>query len=199
MNLRQSIPLALLLALSSPVIAQERQQYIDDSITVTIRDAPRGDAAYLGTVRSGDRVAVLESLGTQSFAHIRTADGREGWITARFLTDRPAARDALDGVRRELAQAQARIRELERDLGKAQADLQQARPALDLAQENERLRAEIAGLQRASEDVRRRFNEQRARRQTLLTGAGLVGGGVLLGLLLQWLGRNTRRRHWGDF
>lgn len=196
---RSHASLAALLLLVPVLAPAQKQQYIDDEITVTVRDAPRNDATFLGTVRSGDRVTVLESLGTQSFAKIRTTDGREGWITARFLTDEPAARDAFDGVRRELNQAQARIKSLERDLAQAQSDLQKARPALELAQENDRLRAQIVELQRGAEQIEQRFNEQKARRRTMLTGAGLVGGGTLLGLILPWIGRNSRRRRWGDF
>lgn len=196
---RSHASLAALLFLVPVLASAQKQQYIDDEITVTVRDAPRNDATFLGTVRSGDRVTVLESLGPQSFARIRTTDGSEGWITARFLTDEPAARDAYDGVRRELGQAQARIKTLERDLEQAQNDLQKARPALELAQENDRLRAQIVELQRGAEQIEQRFNEQKARRRTMLTGAGLVVGGTLLGLILPWIGRNSRRRRWGDF
>lgn len=191
--------LAALLLLAPVLASAQKQQYIDDEITVTVRDGPRNDATFLGTVRSGDRVTVLESLGPQSFAKIRTTDGREGWITARFLTDEPAARDAFDGVRRELSQAQTLIKSLERDLAQAQSDLQNARPALELAQENDRLRAQIVELERGAEQIEQRFNEQKARRRTMLTGAGLVVGGTLLGLILPWIGRNSRRRRWGDF
>ncbi|MEW6167742.1 MAG: TIGR04211 family SH3 domain-containing protein [Pseudomonadota bacterium] len=188
-----------LLALYTPVLLAQKQQYIDDEISVTLRDAPSNDAAFLGAVKSGDRVTVLESLGPQSFARIRTADGKEGWITARFLTDEPAAIDALNSVRRELDQAKSRIRSLEADLEKAQAELQQARPALDLAQENDQLRMQISELQRGAQEVERRFNEQKAWRRTMLTGGALVGAGVFLGLLLPWIGRTSRRRRRGDF
>jgi SH3 domain protein len=188
-----------LLALYTPVLLAQKQQYIDDEISVTVRDAPSNDAAFLGVVKSGDRVTVLESLGPQSFARIKTTDGKEGWITARFLTDEPAAIDALNSVRRELDQAKSRIRSLESDLEKAQTELEQARPALELAGENDQLRIQISELQRGAQEVERRFNEQKAWRRTMLTGGALVGAGVFLGLLLPWIGRTSRRRRWGDF
>ncbi len=190
----------LLALLAMPTLAAaEKLQYIDDEISVTVRDAPRNDATYLGVVKSGDRVTLIESLGPQSFAKIRTENGTEGWVTARFLTDEPAAKDALSSVRRELSQAQSRIRSLETDLKTAQSELQKARPALELATENDRLRAQITELQRGAEEVRQRYNEQKARRRTMLTGAGLVGAGILGGLILPWLGRHSRRRRRGDF
>lgn len=190
--------IAAALLLPAAAVAQ-KQQYIDDEISVSVRDAPSNDATYLGIVKSGDRVTVLESLGPQSFAKVRTEDGREGWITARFLTDEPAAGVALEGVRKELTQAQAKIRTLERELATAQGELQKARPALELAGENDQLRAQIDGLQRSAAEVERRFNEQKAWRRTMLTGGALVGAGVILGLLLPWIGRTSRRRRWGDF
>jgi SH3 domain protein len=140
--MKNGLPPALLLALvmAWPVSAQERQQYISDVITLTLRDGPRNDATYLGTVKSGDRVTLLESLGPESFARVRTADGREGWVTARYLTNEPAARTALDDLRRELNEARSRIRELENQLGTAQSELEKARPALELAGHNDQLR-----------------------------------------------------------
>ncbi len=194
--------IALLVALAPfvpQVAAQERQQYISDEITLAMRDAPRNDATYLGNVKSGDRVTVIESLGQQSFAKVRTSDGREGWITARYLTNEPAARTALNGVRSELNEARARIRDLEGQLGKAQSSLDEARPALELAGDNDRLRAQIDALQRGVQEAEQRFNEQKARRRTMLTGAALVGAGVLFGLILPLMLRSSRRRRWGDF
>jgi SH3 domain protein len=82
--------------LAAPVAMAQtggRQQYISDEITVSIREQPRNDATVTGALKSGARVTLLESLGEESFARIRTADGREGWITARFLTSQPVARE----------------------------------------------------------------------------------------------------------
>jgi SH3 domain protein len=194
-----SIPLLLAAVLSPALHAAEKTQYIDDEISVTVRDAPRNDAGYLGVVRSGDRVTVLESLGPESFARVRTDSGTEGWITARFLSDDPAAKDQLGSTQQALNTAEGRIKELEQALSQAQGSLDKARPALELAQDNDRLKGEIAELQRASEEVKARYNEQKARRKTMLTSAGLVGVGVLCGLILPWLGRTGRRRRYGDF
>lgn len=199
--MNNGLPPALILALvmAWPAAAQERQHYISDVITLSLRDGPRNDATYLGTVKSGDRVTLLESLGPESFARVRTTDGREGWITARYVTHEPAARTALDDLRRELNDARSRIRELENQLTGAQTELEKARPALELAGHNDQLREQIEVLQRSAQDAEQRFNEHKARRRTMLTGAALVAAGILFGLLLPWLLRSGRRRRWGDF
>jgi SH3 domain protein len=174
-----------------------RQQYISDDISVTIRDKPSNDAASLGNIKSGAKVAVLESLGSDSFARIRTGDGREGWITARFLSPQPAAKEQMLQMKQQLDQAHTQSQSLQHELDSAQQQLAKARPALEMAGENDKLRADIAQREQQVSELERQFDGERARRDTLATGAALVGGGVILGLLLPWLG--TRKRRYNDF
>jgi SH3 domain protein len=174
-----------------------RQQYISDDITVTIRQKPSNDALSLGAVKSGARVTVLESLGSDSFAHIRTGDGRDGWITARFLSPQPAAKDQVLQMKQQLDQAHSQTQSLQRELDSAQQQLAKAKPALQMASENDKLRADISQREQQVGELEHQFDSERARRDTLATGAGLVGGGVLLGLMLPWLG--TRKRRYNDF
>lgn len=173
-------------------------QYISDEISVSIREAPRNDAGMIGIIKSGARVTVLESLGPESFARIRTADGRTGWITARFLTNEPAASTRLGEVRSELDGTKQQIRTLENDLASARAQLEKVRPAFELSRENEQLKAQAAEQTRANEELQDRYDAARQQRKTLLTGAGLIGGGVIIGLLLPSL-LSGRRRRYSDF
>lgn len=191
--------LAIILLSVCPLLSAQdgRQQYVSDIINLSIREQPSNSAGTIGTVRSGERVTVLEVLGPESFARIRDQNGREGWVTARYLSDEPAARDQLQELRRALAAAEAETRELREQLQQAEARLEQAAPALALAGENESLRAAVAEAERQAATVLEHYNQQRAERQLLVTGAALIAVGVILGLLLPWLGRSRRRRY-GD-
>ena len=170
-------------------------KYISDEISISIREAPRNDAGLIGIIKSGARVSLLETLGPESFAKIRTEDGRVGWMTARFLTDEPAAITRLAEVRRELGTAQKKIESLESELSSARAQLDKVRPAFELSQENDRLKAEASAQDRAMSELQLRYDAARQQRKTLLTGAGLIGGGVLVGLLLPSLLSGRRRRY----
>ncbi len=176
----------------------ERQQYISDDITLTLRAEPRNEAASVGAVSSGMRVTVLETLGEQSFARVRTADGRSGWITSRFLSAQPAAKDRLKDLQTQLATSRDQLKSLQNELDSAHGRLDQARPAMEVAAENERLRQEVADARQQYQSATIKSDEERARRRTLLMGGGLVFGGVVLGLLLPILGRARRRRR-SDF
>lgn len=193
--------LALSLALVSGLADAQtsgQTQYISDDISVTLRDAARNDAAPVGSISSGDRVTVLQVLGSQSFAQIRTVDGRVGWINARYLSPQPAAKVRIRDLQGELATAQTRVRDLESELATLKSRLEGARPAFQLQQENGRLQQALTLAEQERTAARARYDEESARRRTLVTGAGLVGGGVFLGLLLPWLGSGRRRRR-SDF
>jgi SH3 domain protein len=173
------------------------QQYISDDINVTIRQKPSNDAESIGMVRSGARVRLLESLGSDSFAHIRTADGRDGWISARYLSGEPGAKDQLIQLRQQLEQARSQGQSLQRDLDAAQQQLAKAKPALEMAADNDRLRAAITRGEQKVGELEQQFDAEQARRQTLVTGGILICGGMAAGLLLPWLG--GRKRRYGSF
>lgn len=191
------VPAVTFCALPFVALAQGGQQYISDEISVTIRQKPTNDAESVGAVKSGAKVTVLETLGADSFARIRTADGREGWITARFISAQPAAKDQLLSLRQQLDQAHAQAQSLQHDLDTAQAALAKAKPALEMAGENEKLKAAMAQREQQVGELEQQYDGERARRQTLLMGAILVGGGIFVGLVLPWMG--TRKKRYSDF
>jgi SH3 domain protein len=177
----------------------EQKQYISDDITLSVRDQPSNSGTVIGAVKSGDPVTVLTSLGEQSFARVRTAGGLEGWVTARYLSDHPAAKDQLTQTRQSLETARGQIQDLQRELESAKKQLSQMRPAQELATDNNNLRAQLAEKERADAALRQRYDEEESRRQTFLVGGGLVAFGIIVGLFLPWLGGRKRKRRYGDF
>lgn len=188
---------AVIMMMSAVVFSAVAQtQFVSDVINLSIRERPANDAGVIGQVSSGEQVEVLESLGPESFTRIRDANGREGWVTARYLTDEPAARVQLEAAKAALAQSNQALAALQSDFDAAQSRLADAASALELADENERLKEVIAQLQVDEQRSIAERDADRERRKLLLTGAALVGGGVTLGLLLPALGR--RRRRYGE-
>lgn len=181
----------LMLSVVSGATAENR--FVSDVINLSIRERPANDAGVIGQVSSGESVEVLETLGPESFTRIRDANGREGWVTSRYLTTEPAARVQLAKAEAELAESNRALTDLQRDFDAAQSRLADAASALELADENEQLKSVIAELQDNEARLIAEGEADRERRALMLTGAGLVGGGVVLGLLLPALGRRKRR------
>src|SRR3546814_14114413 len=56
--------------------AEGTPQYITDDVSVTLREAPRNDAASIGVLHSGDKVTMLETHGEQSFDRKSVVEGK---------------------------------------------------------------------------------------------------------------------------
>ena len=164
------------LSLSVVFAAAAEDLFVSDVINLSIRERPANDAGVIGQVSSGESVEVLESLGPQSFTRIRDANGREGWVTSRYLTPEPAARVQLEKAEAALAQSNRALSALQVEFDAAQARLVDAASALELADENEQLKSVITELQDSEQRLREKGKADRERRALMLTGAGLVGG-----------------------
>lgn len=173
-------------------------QYVTDQITLGLHQQPSNNSATVGFVKSGDRVTVLKSLGDNSFAQVKTADGKTGWVVARNLSDQPAASDQLDGLKKQLSAAHTQIKTQQNKLDADQQQLAKVKPALALATENHKLSADIAQREQQLKTMEQRYDIETAHRDTLITGAALACGGIIFGLLLPWLGRGRKKRY-SDF
>lgn len=178
--------------------AQDPVRYVSDEIPIALRSGPSADSAQSGALASGARLELLESNG--SYARVRTADGREGWVPQRYLASEPPARERLRRAEQQaaeagqaLAQAQAELRQLREEQDKLLRDFSRiaesggAPPAL--VREAEALRERVRVLEEAQAKLAtaRQAEAVLDRRRTLLTGGGLVAGGALLAWLLHWL------------
>ena len=190
--LRKTILAAALIA--APVTwAQDNLRYIAGERTLAVREEPSSNAELVTFVETGDAMELLESLGDNSNARVRLSSGREGWLAARFLTAEKPAAERLRAAQRELEAERQRVVELEKQVTQLEARLEDAAPALELADRNAELEAELKTQREELEQSLAAYDAERARQRTLVTGAALVGGGVLLGLLLPVLARRRRR------
>ena len=171
--------------------------YVTDSLRLGLHAAADTSDKPFDNLISGTPVEVLER--NSSFAHVRLADGREGWVKATFLVaDKPAA---------------ARVLELEAERGKfenvaAAAKTSQAAAEQELADLRRELQATTGSSESIKETIERLERENtayierlEAYRHTLPlvwvlpTVVVALVAGFLLGLW--WLDALIRRRHGG--
>lgn len=211
----RSIGMVCLLGISLAAAAQQPVRYVSDELAIVLRASAGSEGASLGVLTSGARVEVLSaSAGSNGYAQVRAADGREGWVLERYLKDEPIARERLQRAEKELATARQDQAAARRELAETQAELKKTKdeharllqdfsriagntPASSAAalKEAEQLRLRVQQLEQEQAQLLNEAGGARGEQRTLLLGGALVAGGVLLALLLHWL---WPKRRWGD-
>ena len=217
MGPRILIPLLSILATA----AYGQSLYVSDELVITLRTGPSTTNQIIENLRSGDSVEVLET-NDDGYTRVRTSAGDEGWVLTRYLVEQPIARDRLALSESQLADARARMSDLEQELATVSGDLESTTQRLGDAEEAATtMNAELVDIRSASanavtlrdqnESLRRRLNEQdqqleqaaleiqglrtSAGREWFVVGAGVLLAGIVVGLIVPSL-RKKRRSEW---
>ena len=204
-------------------LASAKPRYISDELIVTVRQGQGNHTPIIKTIKSGERIDVLEETDT-GYAKIKTSDGTEGWIRTQFLSDEPVAAQKLVKVQDKLAQLDTSNQSLKKELkelraekatvdeahaklqnehGVTQKELQHlgkvaANPIM-LARENKELTDKYASMSHDLEMLRNEHQvvKDRSRQNWFMAGAGVIILGMVLGLMIPKL-RFKRKDRW-DF
>jgi len=220
----RKIALICLLSIVSAQIHAQAVRYVTDSLRLETRQGPNTSFRITRMLSSGDRVSVLEEDASTGYSRIALDDGSEVWILTRFLMDKPAARAQLaeteDNFARQreiardlasqletLGQTAGQIEqsrsELERDKKVLETELAQIKQAaadpLAIKERNRSLSEQIEALTADLETARQRNRalKERSERNWFIAGAGVLLGGMILGLVIPRI-RWKRRRGWGE-
>jgi len=120
---RWSTAVTLLSALLAGSPLHAESLYVIEQLVVAVNSASDASGERVATLKSGDRVEVLERAGEQ--VHVRLAGGREGWVRASYLS-------ADEPLRARLAQRDAEVARLGAELSLLKAQLH-ANPAPQLS------------------------------------------------------------------
>lgn len=213
--------LIALLIIATPGFAQSIR-YVTDEAALPLRSGTTTEHRITRMVPSGTAVELLEER--DGYSHVRLPEGRQGWILNRYLLDTPTARNQLADVEQrnaELVETTARLRQELAEVQQALADSDSSRLAFETGHaelstelaELKRTAANALGLENRNQQLQERVEllEQQLRitrqeaqglrdgsqRRWFLTGAGVLAGGLVLGLVLPRL-RLRRRRSWGE-
>ncbi|MDZ7803006.1 TIGR04211 family SH3 domain-containing protein [Thiohalophilus sp.] len=203
------IALALLGAAASAVHAAE-YQYVSDKLVITLRNGQGNSHQILKTLPTGTRLEVLESTD-EGYSRVRTSDGTEGWVRSQYLMGEPTAAMQLDEATRKLNNLQEETEKLRSALSEVQAEraqlatqrdellgkLEDAESRLDhlnevaarpivLDKENRELQQKNVALEKELQILNQENQalKDRAKREWFIAGAGVLLGGLLLGLLI---------------
>ncbi|MDH5308703.1 MAG: TIGR04211 family SH3 domain-containing protein [Gammaproteobacteria bacterium] len=208
------------LLFGSPVLAETA--WVSDQFEITLRSGPSTSNAIQLMINSGTALEVLERDPETGYSKVRTQGGTEGWVLTRYLMNEPSAREQLESlsaqvssatergtslgsqlnaIRSEYQEATNRIRSLEREKEQLQADLDEikrtAANVLGIDSQNKSLQRQLTDTEiqvSILEEENRQLKAQ-SNRTWFLTGAGVLFGGVLLGLILPRMRWQRRSRY----
>ncbi|CAL1239876.1 TIGR04211 family SH3 domain-containing protein [Candidatus Methylocalor cossyra] len=217
--------LLILLCLPLALPAAPRKAYITDQAEIPLRSGQSTQHRILKPLTAGLPVTVLSDSTDTGYSLVKLESGEQGWVLSRYLSAEPTARSRLDEVEAKLQAALAENKRLQEELaalkrGKDDTDktAQQQRGeierlnteliairqasanVLQIQAERDRLQESVIQLERELETLRREKSalDGDYRQNWFLIGAGVLFGGVLLGLILPRLSWR-RRTSWSSF
>lgn len=219
----KKILVLVLLLCSAGALA--KTAYVTDELQITLRSGEGTEFRILRMLPTGERLTVLSTNEQNGYSKVRTQAGAEGYVLTRQLVDQPVARDRLAAAEAEVRSLKAAPGELSSRLAalteqhsalqKEHEALKQAKTLVDqeyaalqrtasnavrIANERNELRKQLTSLTREVEDIKQqnRELENKTAQNWFLIGAGVVVGGILLGLILPHLRVRRRKSSWGS-
>ncbi len=213
----------ILLAIS--LTAQAQTLYVTDEFKVTMRSGESAKHRVVQMIKSGTPVTVLNVNKESGYAEVSTSSGKTGYILSRQLLNEPVAREQLASLQARIQLLESAPGELSSKLAKLSRDyeeLSQAHKAVvtekeafaqeleelkrvsanatEINRERKTLRKQVATMSHDVEDQQQEILELKNSeiQRWFLIGAGVLLGGVLLGLILPHLRIRKRKDSWGS-
>ena len=91
--------------------------YVIETLVVNVSSTPDSAGDRVATIRSGDKVELLERRGDQT--KVQLSNGSAGWVKSSYLSGDPPLRTRLDERTQELDKTKQRVAQLESELAQA--------------------------------------------------------------------------------
>jgi len=204
---------------------QAETQYVTDRLEVTLRTGESTRYRILRMLPSGTPLEILSINKATNYARVRLEDGSTGYVLLHEIQQEPVARTRVAELEAQLAELQQKPDALAAQLSRLQAEhaalssenqnlrenkqrleqeLATIRRAsaniLDITNDRDQLRIQVSELTREQADLQQQNRDllNQSHQRWFLIGAGVVSGGILIGLILPHLRLRRRRSSWGS-
>jgi len=218
---RQLIIIVALLSLTGFTTVYARTLYVSDQLEINMRSGKGTGYKIIKIIKSGTPLTILKQ--ESGYARARTPQGVEGWVLSRFLIDTPVARTQLAKAQQDVAEMKTKYDDMSTELTtfkENNARLSQSEQALNnkteslnveleklrkiaarpmqLEAENDKLRNELVKTEAEMRLVKQEYQtlQDNSEQEWFLTGAGVLFGGMLLGLIFPKLRSGQRKANW---
>lgn len=184
---------------SFPVFADDK--YITDNISVYLRRGPSTNYGLIGSLKSGDKVTIIDKSDDGSFTKIRDEKNRLAWIESELLTNTPSAKERLPLLEEQIntlnekiinldQEKQTLINDYNEQLKTAQSKISQLESSKnELEQDLNQKNLQIESLNKEIDE-----NSQNLMLKWFTRGGMVAGAGLLLGLLLPFIFPRRRKK-----
>lgn len=216
----KSILLVCLFVITTlPVAANTK--YVSDELVINMRSGKGNSFKIIKIIKSGTPLVVLES--DSGYTRARTPQGVEGWVLTRFLIDTPVAREQLAKAIQDVAEMKEQYESMKTELStiknerdtlssseqallknksKLNTELAKlkkiaARP-MQLEAENDQLRNDLLKIEAEMRLLKQEYQtlEDNSDQEWFMTGAGVLFGGMILGLIFPKLRSGQKKANW---
>lgn len=221
--IKNSLIILGLLLMSSVAIAKD--YYVKDTLYVAMRSGPGNEFPVVKTLKTGDVLTFIEFSDDKEYIKVRTHDGVEGWLSEKYLIDTPVAMLRVTKLENQLTRLSSENTAMKTELGELRTKYTEMdTEARRLSKENERLRkeneriTEISGnpimVANQNDELRNKnvalekelsMKSQelqvlldRSDREWFVIGAGVLTGGIFIGLFLPAFRRKGKKGSWGS-
>jgi len=196
-------------------------QYVSDELVINMRSGKGNSFKIIKIIKSGTPLTILEQ--DSGYTRAKTPKGVEGWVLSRFLINTPVARTLLADAQQNVTQMKEKYDVMESELSTIRSErdilssseakllsnketlnvelakLQKiaARP-MQLEAENDKLRNELVEIEAENRLIKQEYQtlEDNSDQEWFMTGAGVLFGGMILGLIFPKLRSGQRKANW---
>jgi SH3 domain protein len=220
-SINKSIFFIIIIFLFYSTVSVAKVQYVTDKMVIDMRSGKDNSFKIIKFVKSGTPMTILKT--DSGYTKARTPQGVEGWVLSRFLINTPVARDLLEKAQQDVTTMKSKFDAMANELNAIKKDREiLSKSEKTLLSNKEKMNAELIKLKKISARPRQLQTENKQLRnelvkneaemrllqqeyQTLddnteqqwfIKGAGVLFGGMLLGLILPKLRSGQKKANW---
>lgn len=206
---------SILVLLATSSLAEARVGYVTDSIDVPLRSGESERSKIVKMLPNGMSLNVLGDNTENGYTYVQAANGAEGYILTRYISNEPSARNQLEAAvkklealqeeNKQLKASQVNHQEVGKERDKLSAELselqQTAANAIQLKQQRDQLQERVVTVERELQQLKRENQAltDSTNQDWFLYGGGLALFGVLLGFILPKISWRRRSSGWDTF
>ncbi|RXJ70507.1 arylsulfatase [Veronia nyctiphanis] len=184
--------LALVMLLLAPS-AFAKSQYISEDLFTYMHSGPGTKYRIIGSVDAGEAVTVIDGK-QDGYMQVIDSRGRKGWISGKYISDKPGLKVRLPAMEKELKTLKAALNSAQQDADTKQKGLveslsQRSTQLKELQSSNSALNQKLIDAESEIRELRAKIDTQKddLLMRYFMYGGIVAGIGLLFGLVLPHL------------